>query len=55
MGQDRLSNIVILNIEKYITNELDLKTMISTFANMKTKKKTFSTIILKITECTITI
>lgn len=41
MGQDRLSNIAILNIEKDVANKLDLEKMISTFAETKTRKKNF--------------
>lgn len=39
MGQNRLSNIAILNIEKDETNKLDLEKIISTFADCKTRKK----------------
>lgn len=42
MGQDRLSNISILNIERNVTNQVDLEKMISTFADLKTRKKNFS-------------
>lgn len=41
MGQDRLSNISILNIERNVTNQVDLEKMISTFADLKTRKKNF--------------
>jgi len=41
MGQDRLSNISILNIERNLTNQVDLEKMISTFADLKTRKKNF--------------
>lgn len=38
MSQDRLSNIVILNIERGLTNRLDLEKMILSFAEIKTRK-----------------
>jgi len=41
MGQDRLSNIAILNIERVVINKLDLEKIISTFADSKTRRKLF--------------
>jgi len=41
MGQDRLSNISILNIERNVTNQVGLEKMISTFADLKTRNKNF--------------
>jgi hypothetical protein len=41
MGQDRLFNISIINIERNVTNQDDLEKMISMFANLKTRKKNF--------------
>jgi len=41
MGQDRLSNIFILNIERYVTNQVDLDKIISAFADLETRKKSF--------------
>lgn len=41
IGQDRLSNISILNIEKEKTAQLDMSKIIHDFANMKTRKVNF--------------
>jgi len=38
MDQDHLSNIATLNIERDVTNKLDLEKIISTFADSKTKR-----------------
>jgi len=41
MGQERLSNISILNIERSRTHELNINKIIDYFANKKTRKKFF--------------
>jgi len=38
-GQDLLFNISILNIERNLTKQVDLEKIISTFADLKTRKK----------------
>lgn len=42
MGQERLSNISILNIERSRTHELNVNKIIDDFANKKARKKNFS-------------
>lgn len=39
MCQDHLSNIVVLNIGRYVANKLDLVKTISTFVDSKTRPK----------------
>jgi len=41
MGQERLSNISILNIERSRTKELNVNKIIDDFANKKARKKNF--------------
>lgn len=41
MGQDRLSNIAILNIEKEVAAKIKLDDVINTFANSKARKVNF--------------
>lgn len=41
MGQDRLSNITILNMEKEITAKLKLDDVINIFAGSKSRKGNF--------------
>jgi hypothetical protein len=41
MGQDRLSNIVVLNIERGVAAKIKLDDVIDTFANCKTRKVNF--------------
>jgi len=43
IGQDRLSNISILNIEKEKTADLDINKIINDFAAIKTRKINFYT------------
>ncbi|XP_025202154.1 uncharacterized protein LOC112599453 [Melanaphis sacchari] len=42
MGQERLSNISILNIDRSRTKELNVNKIIDDFANKKARKKFFS-------------
>lgn len=41
MGQDRLSNIAVLNIEKDVAAKIKLDHVINTFANSKARKVNF--------------
>jgi len=41
MGQDRLSNIAVLNIEKDVAAKIKFDHVINTFANSKARKVKF--------------
>lgn len=41
IGQDNLSSIALLNIERLETNTIDIENIINNFANKKTRKMNF--------------
>jgi hypothetical protein len=41
IGQERLSSIALLNIERQQTNDINIQNIIDNFANKKARKKNF--------------